>query len=64
MKSWNFSEDGAWEALTLFLEEGKYHFQNTKARMPLQGFSNLSEVRVRGLLNLGKKDLEHQNWET
>ena len=29
----------------------------------LQGFSYLSEVGARGLLNLGKKHLDHQNWE-
>ena len=29
-----------------------------------QGFSYLSEVGTRGLLNLGKKHLDHQNWET
>ena len=29
----------------------------------LQGFSYLSEVEARGLLNLGKKHLDHQNWE-
>ena len=28
-----------------------------------QGFSYLSEVRARGLLNLGEKHLDHQNWE-
>ena len=27
------------------------------------GFSYLSKVRARGLLNLGKKHLDHQNWE-
>ena len=27
------------------------------------GISNLSEVRAKGLLNLGKKHLNHQNWE-
>ena len=28
-----------------------------------QGFSYRSEIRTRGLLNLGKKHLDHQNWE-
>ena len=28
-----------------------------------QGFSYLSKVETRGLLNLGKKHLDHQNWE-
>ena len=28
-----------------------------------QGFSYLSEVGAWGLLNLGKKHLDHQNWE-
>ena len=28
-----------------------------------QGFSYLSEVGARGLLNLAKKHLDHQNWE-
>ena len=28
-----------------------------------QGFSYLSEVGARGLLNLGKKHLDHRNWE-
>ena len=28
-----------------------------------RGFSYLSEVGARDLLNLGKKDLNHQNWE-
>ena len=29
----------------------------------LQGFSYHSEDGTRGLLNLGKKHLDHQNWE-
>ena len=29
----------------------------------MQGLSYLSEVGARGLLNLGKKHLDHQNWE-
>ena len=28
-----------------------------------QGFSYHSEIRTRDLLNLGKKHLDHQNWE-
>ena len=28
-----------------------------------RGFSDLSEVGARGLLNLGKKHFDHQNWE-
>ena len=30
----------------------------------VQGFSYLSEVGTRGLLNLGKKHLDHRNWES
>ena len=29
----------------------------------IQGFPYLIEVRARGLLNLGKKHLDHQYWE-
>ena len=32
-------------------------------RFSLQGFSYLSEVGARGLLNFGEKHLDHQNWE-
>ena len=28
-----------------------------------QGFSYRSEIGTRALLNLGKKQLDHQNWE-
>ena len=35
----------------------------TKKHGPNQGFSYLSEVGTRGLLNLGKKHLDHQYWK-
>ena len=42
------------------LEKLFWGVQTTKTQ---QGFSYSSEIRTRDLLNLGKKHLDHQNWE-
>ena len=47
----------------LFLGTSKILFGKVFTAIYLQGFSYLSEVGARGLLNLGKKHLDHQNWE-
>ena len=44
-------------------QQHMFWLRNKKVKYKIQGFSYLSEVGARGLLNLGQKYLNYQNWE-